>query len=113
MTPTQLHILQHSLGLDEYGQGSRYRNHYVIGVGCDGYEDCVALVELGLMENHTGRAMTGGMPCFTVTDAGIQAVRALSSNSPKQTQGQKRYREWLRADCGLKFGEWLKSRATP
>lgn len=43
MSPAQLHILQHALGLDSYGQGTFYRNRYVLGPGCDGWDDCKAL----------------------------------------------------------------------
>ena len=28
---------------------------------------------------------------------------------PQLTRAQKRYRAWLAADCGLRFGEWLRS----
>ena len=31
MTPEQLHILQHALGVDKFGLGEQYRNHYVGG----------------------------------------------------------------------------------
>lgn len=113
MTPGQLHILQHSLGLDEYGQGTLYRNHYVTEPGCDGYDDCRALVELGFMREHKPRELTGNMPCFTVTDQGIAEAIRQSPKPSKLTRSQKRYREWLRiADvCDLSFGEWLKRRA--
>ncbi len=31
MTPRQLEILQHALGVDKYGQGDMYRNHFCAG----------------------------------------------------------------------------------
>ena len=31
LTPRQLAILQHALGLDQYGHGTFYRNHYCAG----------------------------------------------------------------------------------
>ena len=34
MTLNQLHILQHSLGRDQYGHGTDYRNHYCAGCAC-------------------------------------------------------------------------------
>lgn len=33
MKASLLNILQHSLGLDEYGRGTPYRNHFVTGEG--------------------------------------------------------------------------------
>ena len=108
MTTAQLHILQHALGLDDHGQGSWYRNHYVCGAGHHGYEDCRALVDLGFMTERPPSELTGGDSCFVVTDAGKDAVRRESPPPPKLTRDQKRYRDWLRADSGIKFGEWLK-----
>jgi hypothetical protein len=47
LTTRQLEVLQHALGLDEYGRGEMYRNHFCAG-GAD--EDiCRSLVELGYM----------------------------------------------------------------
>lgn len=108
MTPARLHILQHSLGLDQYGQGSWYRNHYVCGPGHHGYDDCIALVADGLMVERPPRELFGGDSCFVVTQAGKEAVRRESPKPPKLTRSQKRYREWLRIDNGVKFGDWLK-----
>lgn len=111
LTAEQLHILQHSLGVDEYCRGRAYRNHYVTGPGCDGFNDCRALADAGLMKDHGKQGeLTGGMHCFTVTDAGRAAVREQSPQPPKLTAGQRRYREFLDADCGVSFGEWLKFR---
>jgi len=45
-----LQILQHSLGLDEYGQGEMYRNHFCAGGDDEG--TCRALVALGYMRQH-------------------------------------------------------------
>lgn len=28
---------------------------------------------------------------------------------PKETRGRRRWKAFLHADCGLKFGEWLKT----
>jgi hypothetical protein len=103
MTREQLHILQHSLGLDEYGQGNMYRNHY-----CGGEEDCRPLVALGYMKEHAPGELTGGDPWFHVTDAGKAAVLAESPKPPKLTRAQKRYRAFLNTDSGMRFCEWLK-----
>ena len=108
LTSAQLHILQHSLGLDQYGQGTWYRNHYVCGTGHHGYDDCRALCELGLMTERGANDLTGGDSCFVVTDEGKAAVRRESPKPPRLSRGQRRYRAFLNADCGMKFGEWLK-----
>ena len=103
-----LHVLQHALGLDDYGQGEAYRNHYVCGPGHDGYELCMAHVEAGRMVRSEPREIFGGDYCFQVTEEGKAHVREKSPEPTKLTRAQKRYREWLRADCGMEFGEWLK-----
>src|ERR1700675_2922297 len=103
MKPGQLHILQHALGVDQYGQGRMFRNYYV-----GGESECRPLVALGFMTEHRASELTGGDPWFRVTDIGKQAVRDLSPAPPKLTRSQRRYREFLNADSGLSFGEWMK-----
>ena len=105
MTARQLEILQHSLGLDEYGQGTMYRNHFCAGV--DDEAVCRELVALGYMEQHP---TTDWLPYFncSVTKAGKAAVRSESPKPPKLTRGQQRYIEFLKADTGESFSQWLK-----
>ena len=112
MRDQSLHILQHALGLDDYGRGKEYRNHYVADEGCDGFAECMAHVEAGRMFRRGPSDLYGGRKsyCFTVTDAGRAYVREHSPKPPKRTRAQRRYAEWLEADCGLSFGEWLKQR---
>ena len=110
LTSAQLHILQHALGVDEYGQGEMYRNHFCAG---DADEPiCRELVAMGYMQQHR---TTDWLPYFncSVTEAGKQAVQEQSPRPPKLTSAQKRYREWLNiADVypDWTFGEWLKAR---
>jgi hypothetical protein len=104
MTPEQLHILQHSLGVDQYGRGEMYRNHYV-----GGENQCRPLVALGYMVERAASELTGGDPCFHVTEAGKRAMLAESPIPPKLTRAQERYRRFLAADTGYSFGEWLKA----
>ena len=103
-----LHILQHSLGLDQYGQGNPYRNHFVTGPGSKDHPCCVELVSLGLMTRRDGSPLSGGDDIFRVTDAGIAAVAAHSPAPPKLSAGQRRYQAYLGADTSCTFGEWLK-----
>lgn len=102
--PALLGILQHSLGVDEYGQGNQYRNHYVAG-GID-VERCRQLVDLGYMKERPASAISGGDPWFSVTAAGVGAVAVLSPPAPppkKRTQ----WDEYLDRDSCDRFGEWL------
>jgi hypothetical protein len=80
MTSEQLQILQHSLGLDEYGRGKMYRNHFVTGEGSTDHPACMALTEAGLMRRRANVEMYGGSDIFFVTDEGKKAVIAESSS---------------------------------
>lgn len=113
MTQEQLHILQHSLGVDKYGRGEMYRNHF-----CAGGSDetiCRELVALGYMETWPGADENGRVAHYpyyncSVTEAGKAAMLAEGPKPPKLTRSQQRYRQWLdgAADAGWSFGDWLK-----
>jgi hypothetical protein len=92
MTQRQLEILQHSLGVDEYGRGEMYRNHFCAG-GSD-ENICRELIALGYMQQHRTTEMLPYFNC-SVTDAGKQAVRLESPKPPKLSRGKERYRRWL------------------
>jgi hypothetical protein len=109
MTGAQLHILQHALGVDQYGRGRQYRCHFVTGEGSDDHADCVALTEAGLMTRRAGNALTGDMDAFFVTDDGRAYVVEHSPAPPKLTRGQQRYSAYLDAESHLSFGDWLKA----
>lgn len=104
-----LHILQHSLGVDKYGHGRRYRNHFVTGPGSVDYPDCCALCGAGLMVRGAGSPLSGGDDVFSVTRDGERYVTENSPSPPPESRGQRRYRKYLEADSSLTFGEWLKS----
>lgn len=110
MKPAHLHILQHSLGLDRFGQGTMYRNHFASGPSCDHYVLCRELVELGYMTEHPPPSWSE-YSGFKVTEAGKGAVREHSPAPPKRTRSQKRYQRFLDADSGLSFGEWIREEA--
>ena len=107
MTKRQVKILQHTLGADEYGRRKQFsgRNHFCAGPADE--PDCRTLVDLGYMKQHM---TTEGLPYFncTATEKGINAMLKESDPPPKLTRSQLRYRRWLDADCGMKFGEWIK-----
>lgn len=73
MTPKQLNILRHALGLDDNGAGTIYRNRFVVGPGCDSFADCQLLVRDGFMRDCGEKAM-GGMHFFEVAPPGVEAV---------------------------------------
>lgn len=109
----QLHILQHSIGADQYGRIVRGggRNHFVTGEGSTDHPHCMALVASGLMTRRSGSAISGGDDIFHVTDSGREYVRTNSTKAPKLTRSQRRYGAFLSEDSGLRFGEWLRSTA--
>jgi len=108
MTPQELHILQHSLGLDQYGRGTFYRNHFCTGEGSLDHPSCMALVEQGFMVRRANVKMFGGDDLFAVTDLGRAAVVAQSPAPPKLSPGKQRYEDWLAADCSMTFIEWIR-----
>lgn len=104
-----LHVLQHTLGLDGYGQGRQYRNHYVAGLA--DVSKCRALVALGYMQEHPPTELSGGDPIFVVTRVGMAAVTRESPKPPKKTRSQIRYLEYLEvADLFDGFGDYLERR---
>jgi hypothetical protein len=105
LSQKQLEILQHSLGVDEYGRGQMFRNHFCAG-GVD--EDiCRELVSIGYMETFT-RSWLPYYNCI-VTDAGKSAMLEQSPKPPKLTRSQLRYRSYLNADTGKSFRSWLET----
>ncbi len=119
MNKHQLHILQHALGLDDYGRDGKcalcpaktYRNHYITDDNDDSGAMCNEMVASGLMERHAPRAISGEKPIFTVTEAGRAYIREHSPKPPRLSAGQARYQEWLDvsdAFPGLSFGDWLR-----
>ena len=109
MTARQLEILQHALGVDQYGRGNMYRNHFVTGQGSDDYPTCTELVSMGLMFNHGKHSLAGGDDCFSVTDKGKVAMKMNSPAPPKLSPAKLRYQRYLRvADCFASFKDFLK-----
>lgn len=105
---SKLHILQHSLGVNEYGEGRQYRNHFCTGPGSNDYDNCLALVAEGLMTRNKGSEISGGDDIFCVTQKGIAHIKQHSPKPPKLTRSQQNYQDYLDADTCEKFGDWLK-----
>ena len=94
-TDQKLHILQHSLGLDKYGQGDSYRNHFATSEGSKDHQACNELVESGLMDVRRNIEVYGGMDLFYVTDRGKEYVATNSLKPPKISKSKARYRRFL------------------
>jgi len=105
-----LHILQHALGVDQYGQGSQYRNHFATGPGVKDFLKCQELAERGFMKDLGTRPLWGDQHCFVVTPEGIQAVALESPRPPKVSRSKARYRRYLEYgdsfDSFLDFCRW-------
>lgn len=112
-----LHILQHSLGVNQYGQGEQYRNYFATGTDGKDYADILKLIEAGLMQDRGEVKLYGGMHVFTVTDAGIEYVKNQSPTPPpeaKLTRSQKRYKRFLEYGDGFtNFIEYCRWDAAP
>jgi hypothetical protein len=111
--PNHLAILQHAMGLDEFGRRQSHypRNHFVTGPGCAEFDACRALVLAGMMVEFPSSDLSGGDPVFRATALGILTVQHESPAPPKLTRSQKRYLAFLEEDCDMKFGEWLRTGA--
>ncbi len=108
---TRLNILQHALGLDQYGEGVPFRNHFVTGTGSRDYEDCCALVEAGLMAPHNGGLLTDGREsCSTVPCEGKSYVATQSPRRPLDVRipgSPPRYRGYQEVRVGVTFADWI------
>ena len=107
MTPKQLDIVRHSVAMDSDGHRAYDRNYFVTDPDCDDGRVCCELVAAGLMRDHGPQSIAGGMHLYRVTDEGIRQATPVA---PKRTRSQGRYQEFLNADSGLSFFEWLKTR---
>lgn len=113
MTHQQLEILQHALGVDEYGRGQQYRDHFA--AGGEDIPICQELIALGYMRQVATTAVFQDFNC-RVTEEGKAAMLRESPAPPVLTRGQKRYRHWLKvSDCfpDWKFGDYLKKYVRP
>lgn len=104
MKKNYLRILQHAIGVDEYGQGEQYRNHFV--AGGDDVSLCRELCEIGYMIERKDYGLTGGMPWFSVTPNGIDAVAIESPKKPKLKKSKARYLRFL--EYGESFENFIE-----
>lgn len=85
MTPEQLHIIAHSLGVDQYGRGSQYRNHFVTSQEGEDGAICESLCAYGLMtrDNRFPSELSGGSDVYHVTENGKRLFFANCPRPPK------------------------------
>ncbi len=74
ITPEQRAMVRHAIGFDGRAK-STYRNHYVIGPGCDGYEAWLDLWARGLAQRRGPSELSGGDDTFFVSRALALFVR--------------------------------------
>jgi hypothetical protein len=121
MNADLLHILQHSLGCDQYGRSTTplrdegdgcfgyYRNRFVTDPASTDGQKCEELVRIGLMKDFGAQSIAGGMHCYAVTRDGIAAMHEHSAKPPKLTRSQERYRRYREcADCFENFRAFLR-----
>jgi hypothetical protein len=73
----ELHILRHSLGLDNKGYGLIYRNRFVATVGTDSHSVCDRLVSASKMYRQPLQpGVPDVYPTFSVSQLGIEFVES-------------------------------------
>lgn len=103
MTPAQLHILHHTLGVTPERR-EPYRNHYMAGPGHHSMALLEALEADGFMRRSKPPAFCDQDDVlFACTDAGRTYALEHLPPEPKRT----RYEEFCREDGGYSFAEWL------
>lgn len=120
MNPDLLHILQHSLGCDNHGRPTPlgripnhddefgcYRNRFVTDPTSPNGQQCQALVSLGYLHDHGPQRIAGGMHCYSVTQAGYEAMKAASPPPPKIPAAKRRYMAWRELADSMSFREFL------
>lgn len=103
-TPEQLDILQHTIGV-RADMRVPYRNRYLAGPGHHANAHLEALVLAGLMTKREPPKFCDPTDVlYMCTEAGQQAAIEGLPPPPKSN----RYDDWLAADCGYTFSEYLR-----
>lgn len=105
-SPYQIELLHHTLGL-RADRREPFRDYFVAGPGHHDMPDLEALERLGLMGRHRAPSFCDPSDVvFYTTDAGrALALEMLPEPPPPPKHSQ--HREWMDADTGFSFGEWL------
>jgi hypothetical protein len=103
ITAHQLHLLHHTLGLTPERR-EPFRNYFMAGPGHHDQADLLALEAAGLMrQGRTPSFCDDGDMLFLCTDAGKTYAIEHLPLPPKKS----RYEEYLDAEYGHSFAEWL------
>lgn len=105
-TAQQVALLHHTLGMRPE-QRDGHRNHFVAGPGHFDMPDLEALESMGLMiRTRTPAFCDPEDIVFRASEAGrALAIEQLPAPVPPKIQSQ--HHQWLDADSGFSFGEWL------
>lgn len=104
MTPSQVSILRHTLGLPADGRGTPYRNYFVAGPGHHDQTTLDSLVASGHM------ALTESKPGFLAADDVLYHVTPIGRDIAINTTPPPRrtkYQEYLDSEFGDGFARWL------
>jgi len=102
-TKYQIGLLQHALGINERHR-EPYRNYFLASSGHSDSADLESLVSAGLMTSRAAPSFCSEDDVvYHVTDAG-QEIAIAALPAPKK---RTRYEEYLAADYGHSFAEWL------
>lgn len=105
LSPEHLDLIEHATGRNYTPKHDR---NWLLVDGKD-RELCREMVAAGLMTEGKTIDICAGETHFTVTSSGIAAYLRQRPEK-RRSRGQQRYRDWLREDSGLRFGEWLSLR---
>lgn len=71
MTPRQIELARHALGLPNQTRRS-YRNHFIAGPGHSDFDEWVAMVAEGEARRRAGSQLSGGDDVFWLTENGAR-----------------------------------------
>lgn len=103
ITAQQVELLHHTLGVNPERRDP-FRNHFVAGAGHHAQPDLEQLEAAGMMERAAApKFLIDGGVVFRVTDAG----RNYALQHLPQPRKRSRWEQYLHAESGLTFAEWL------
>ncbi|MCT4701192.1 hypothetical protein MUA02_04465 [Enterobacteriaceae bacterium H20N1] len=97
-----IELMQHALGINERNR-EPYRNYFLAGDGHTDDSKWQELVSHGFATSRPAPDFVGGGVLYHVTDKG-EALAISALPDPKK---RTRYGEYLHADYGHSFAEWL------
>lgn len=109
VTQQQAELMQHALGIHENNRVSN--RNYFLASGRD-VESWAVLVDAGFSTGQPAPSWVGGGTVFTVTEAGMAIALAMLP-PPKKVKRNNHYPQYLNADCGDTFSEFLLGRRAP